>query len=176
MAEQNRAAGQTAEARIEQWLTQYGDQVLRTCYVWLKDRQLAEDALQETFFKAWQAMKRFEQRGPTSEKAWLMRIAVNTCRDMMRGSWFRRVERAVTLDDLPPSLLSVSDEDRSLFLSVLDLPLKHRQVILLYYYNGLTLRECGEALKINASSVRYRLKQAESLLKTQLEGGISHAY
>jgi len=57
------------------------------------------------------------------------------------------------------------------------LPLKQRQVLILYYYNGLTLRECGQALNINASSVRYRLKQAEAALKTQLQqGGISHAY
>ena len=160
MADRKGAQAPTAENRVEQWLHQYGDLVLRSCFVWLKDRQLAEDAMQETFFKAWQAMKRFDSRGPTSEKAWLMRIAINTCRDMMRGSWFRRIDRALTLEDLPPSLLSVTDEDRTLFLSVLALPLKHRQVILLYYYNGLTLRECGEALKMNASSVRYRLKQA----------------
>ncbi len=166
-----------AEARVEAWLDRYGDQVLRSCFIWLKDRQLAEDAMQETFFKAWQAMHRFERQGPASEKAWLMRIAVNTCRDMMRGGWFKRVDRAVTLEDLPPSLLSVTDEDRSLFLSVLALPLKQRQVLILYYYNGLTLRECGRALNINASSVRYRLKQAEAALKTQLQqGGISHAY
>ena len=79
------------------------------------------------------------------------------------------------LSDLPPQIMAVSDEDRSIYLTILAMPEKHRQVILLYYYAGLTLKECGQALGLRASSVHHRLKQAEAHLKTQLEGGLSHA-
>lgn len=132
-------------ARIETWLNDYGDAILRSCYIWLKDRQLAEDAMQDCFFKAWKAMDTFENRGG-SEKAWLMRIAVNTCKDYQRSAWNRRVDKTQDIDSLPPHLLSVNDEDRTLYLSILSLPLKHRQILLLYHYHGLTLKECAQAL------------------------------
>lgn len=164
-----------AQRRIETWLGLYGDRVLRLCFVWLKDAQLAEDAMQETFLKAWQAMPRYEQRRPDSDAAWLTRIAVNTCKDIRRGAWFRHVDRAVTLDDLPPALTAVSDQDRTLFLTVMDMPLRHRQVLLMHYYAGLTLRECGEALGITASTAHRRLQKAQACLRTELEGGLDDA-
>lgn len=158
---------------IEKWFLSYSDAILRTCYVLLRDRQLAQDAMQESFFKAWKNLDRFEGRRQTSDKAWLMRIASNTCKDYLRSRWFKHVDRSLTPDTLPAPMLAVEDEDRTLFLSVMDLPLKHRQVILMYYYNGLTLQETAQALGINASSARYRLKQAQALLKSTLEGELS---
>lgn len=171
---QDRSLGLVRDQRLRQWMDDYGDMLLRSCYMWLKDRALAEDAVQDTFLKAWRAMDSFEDRGGQAEKAWLMRIAANTCRDYQRGGWFRLVDRQADLSDLPPALIAVEDEDRSLFLSVLDLPLKLRQVVLLYYYQGLTMREVADTLRIHPSSVHGRLKKAENLLKTQLEGEMSH--
>ncbi|HOQ63261.1 MAG TPA: sigma-70 family RNA polymerase sigma factor [Clostridia bacterium] len=163
-------AARSAQARLEEWIRLHGDKVLRACYLWLKDVQLAEDAMQETFLKAWKALPEYEQRAQMSDLAFLLRIAVNTCRDMRRGFWFTRVNRAVALEDLPPGQLSVCDEDRSLFLSVTQLPLRHRQILILYYYIGLNLRECAQTLGIQLSSAHHRLKRAEACLKTTLEG------
>ena len=90
-------AARSAQARLEEWIRLHGDKVLRACYLWLKDVQLAEDAMQETFLKAWKALPEYEQRAQMSDLAFLLRIAVNTCRDMRRGFWFTRVNRAVAL-------------------------------------------------------------------------------
>lgn len=158
------------EGLIEAWFERYGSAVLRSCYILLKDRSLAQDAMQETFFKAWQHLDSFENRGGASEKSWLMRIAANTCRDMQRGGWFRHVDRSLPPEELPPKMLAVSDEDRTLFLSVMQLPLRHRQVIVLYHYNCLTLKETAQALRLSVSATRYRLKKAEEALKKALEG------
>lgn len=163
------------EARLMQWMQDYGDAILRTCFVWLKDRALAEDAAQDSFLKAWKAMDAFESRSEGSEKAWLMRIAANTCKDYQRSAWNRRVDRSIPLEQLPQSLFAVEDEDRSLFLSILDMPLRLRQVILMYHYQGLTLREVAQALEINLSSAHRRLRKAEALLREQLEGGMGYA-
>lgn len=67
----------TAEALIDA----YGDELLRLCLLYLGDRQLAEDAFQETMVKAWRALPDF--RGESGAKTWLFHIAVNTCRDML---------------------------------------------------------------------------------------------
>ena len=65
----------TAETLIDA----YGDELLRLCLLYLGDRQLAEDAFQETMVKAWRALPGF--RGESGAKTWLFHIAVNTCRD-----------------------------------------------------------------------------------------------
>ena len=73
--------------KIEELIDLYGDDILRLCLLYLGDRQLAEDAFQETFVKAWKRMSSF--RGESSVKTWLCTIAVNTCRSMLRTGWLR---------------------------------------------------------------------------------------
>lgn len=77
----------TAEALIDA----YGDELLRLCLLYLGDRQLAEDAFQETMVKAWRALPDF--RGESGAKTWLFHIAVNTCRDMLRSGWMRMAQK-----------------------------------------------------------------------------------
>jgi len=74
------------------------------------------------------------------------------------------------MEKLPPALISVSPRERELFLDVLSLPEKHRQVILLHYYHNMTLREMGDVLGLTPSSVHSRLKKAEHMLRQGLEG------
>lgn len=156
------------ECRMADWVSRYSDTLLRLCFIQLQDRVLAEDALQETFIKAWRAMPRYEQSAIQNDKAWLSRIALNVCRDMRRSGWMRHMKGAVAIDALPPSQLVALPEDRSLLLDVMNLPEKYRQVIVLYHYERLTLRDVGEVLGIDPSTVYSRLKKAEALLRRTL--------
>ena len=70
------------EQTLERLMTDYGDRVMRTCLLFLQDRPLAEDASQETFIRAWRALDQLRE-GDT-EKAWLMKIAVNVCKSALR--------------------------------------------------------------------------------------------
>ena len=149
----------------------YGNAVLRTCFVLLADAKLAEDAAQDTFMRAWNAMEQFESRNGCSEKTWLMKIAVNVCRDYHRTRWFRHVDLRQSLEELPPHMLAVTPEDRLLMLDILRLPSKYKQVLLLYYYQDLTLEETAQALHMSRSTVHHRLKKAEALLRSTLTGG-----
>ena len=72
----------------------YQEPLLRMCCLYLRDRSLAEDAVQETFMKAYRALDSF--RGESSEKTWLMRIAMHICCDINRTGWFRFMNRDVT--------------------------------------------------------------------------------
>ncbi|MDO5435723.1 MAG: sigma-70 family RNA polymerase sigma factor [Clostridia bacterium] len=155
---------------LAQWIDTYSDEILRVCFLYLSDRSLAEDALQDTWVKVWKALSG-QKDPPEHEKAWLMRIAVNTCRDYTRTAWFRHVDRRAALDELPEAVLSCEQPDRSLSMTVMGLPRKYKQVILLYYYQGLTLDETGEALGLSRSCVYRRLKKAEALLREEWSGG-----
>ena len=85
------------EALLTAWVDRYSDSLLRMCFISLRDWALAEDALQETFIKAWRAMPQYEHSPIRNERAWLSRIAVNVCRDLRRTRWMRHVDAAQAL-------------------------------------------------------------------------------
>ena len=170
--------GAVSEEKLREWIDLYATEILKICFVWLRDRAQAEDAMQDTFIKAWRHMGDLRRKNIENEKAWLMRIAVNTCRDYRRTAWFRHVDPRVALEDLPPRMMETEDADHDLMLTVCSLPDCCRQVILLYYYHGMTEQETAEILNISLSSVHRRLRKAEALLRDALgdgEGGEEHA-
>ena len=146
----------------------YQTQMRRLCCMILKDTHLAEDAVQETFLKAYLGMNGFRQE--SSEKTWLTRIAVNTCRDLMRSRWFRHIDLSVDIAYLPEEASKSDPEDMALMDLVLRLPLKQREVVLLYYYQNMKTEEIADALGIAVSSVSERLKRAREKLRTALKG------
>ncbi len=152
-------------------MAQYQQDVLRMCCAILRDYALAEDASQETFVKAWRGLDQF--RGDADEKTWLMRIAINVCRDIRRTGWMRHVDKTVPLDQLPER--SCAPEDASLSDAVMRLPRKLKEAVLLYYYQGMTLEETAQVLRISATSVFGRLKRARTKLREALEGEVFHA-
>ena len=152
---------------LEEIMARWEVPLLRTCYLILRDAALAEDAVQETFLKAWRAYG--DYRGEASEKTWLMRIAVNTCRDMLRGGWFRRVDRKADMADLPEPSVPFTEPDDTLTRAILSLPDGLRQVITLRYYQGLTVQEMAQVLHIHRRTVHYRLDKAERVLRAALE-------
>lgn len=153
---------------IERLITQHQTSLLRLCYVQLQDQALAEDAVQETFLKAYKGFESF--RGDSSEKTWLTRIAVNTCRDFQRGGWFKHTDRRVTPDMLPVGTVQPDTEDLDLSLAVMKLPRKMREAILLNYYQDMSTEEIAEALGIAQSSVSNRLRRGREKLRKLLEG------
>lgn len=166
-------ATSTAEGTLIHLMRLYEKDVLKVCFVYLQDMALAEDAAQETFLKAYRSLEKF--RGNSSEKTWLMRIAINTCKDIRRGAWFRHTERGVSLEQLPEPSVPAKAESIHITLEVMRLPKKEREVVLLRYYQNMTQAEVADALGISAAAVAKRLKRAHEHLHFALEGGEEHA-
>ena len=144
----------------------YQKPLLNLCYMTLRDRAQAEDAVQEAFLRAYRALPAF--RGDSSHKTWLTRIAINVCRDWQRSSWFTRINRYITPDDLPERAAE-KDEDASAVADAIQrLPVRYREVVLLYYDQNMTMPEIAGVLGINASSVSRRLKTACAKLRAAL--------
>lgn len=157
---------------IEELIDLYGDDVFRLCLSYLGDRQLAEDAFQETFLKAWKAREHF--RGESSEKTWLASIAVNTCRDMLRSGWFRMRRKSAPIDELLDLAAEApaAAEDSPVRAAVLALPGKYREVIVLYYDQNMKLKEIAQLLRLSVNTVSTRLNRARKLLQKALKGEI----
>lgn len=153
------------EAKFEELMRTYETEVLRLCFLYLVDRNMAEDAMQDTFTKVWRHLARFERRNDCSIKTWIMRIAVNTCKDYLRSGWFKRRKQTCALEEIPPALTPVSQDSQELFLDVLRLPEKYKSAILLYYYQELTTEEVAKTLGISRPTLNRRLQKAYSLLR-----------
>ena len=147
---------------------QYQAAVLRVCYLYLCDRSQAEDAVQETFLKVYRNLDSF--RGESSEKTWILKIAMRTCYDMNHSGWSRFFNRRVTPEMLPEASVPFTERDDALTQAVMRLPEKLRRVIILYYYQGLSVREIAETLGITQPSVSSRMKRGREKLKAALEG------
>jgi len=146
----------------------YQTPLLRMCCLRLGDAELAKDAVQETFLKAYKALPSF--RGECSMQSWLMRIAINTCRDMQRSWWHRHVNRNITPEEVNLSCETVSDDAITVTQAIAALPVRLRETVLLYYYQDMQLDEIAQALGISPSSVSGRLKRARARLRTALKG------
>ena len=156
------------DAVLERLMNQYGTSLLRMCCLHLRDAALAEDAVQDTFVKAYRGYTSF--RGEAEDKTWLMRIAVNTCKDLRRSAWHRHVDRSVTPESLPEPAVPFTEWDDAVTRAVMSLRPKHREVVLLRFYQGMTIPETAHVLGVTKSTVYNRLERAYGLLRQCLEG------
>ena len=88
-----------------------------------------------------------------------MRIAVNTCKDYRRTQWLRHRNQTSPIDELPEAVLPTTSVSRELFLTVMSLPDKYKQVVLLYHYQSMTMEEVADALRVSRPAVSRRLKR-----------------
>lgn len=158
----------TPAADVSRMVQEHGTRLLRFACLYLKDLHLAEDAVQEAFLKASQGYARF--RGDSSELTWLTAITLNCCRSMQRSGWFRLSQRSVPVDAVALADERPAFQDDSLLREVMNLPPKYKEILLLYYYQELPLKDIGAMLHTNTNTLSTRLKRARALLKARLEG------
>ena len=150
---------------------QYATDVLRVCYFYLSDREKAEDVCQDVFVRL---MTTHPVLQPGREKSWLLKVALNRCRDLWRGAWLKRVILGgPTFDLIPaPDEFSRRDDQQAMMASINQLPATFKEVILLHYYQGMNIAEIAQMLELPEGTISSRLsrgrKKLESIL---LKGG-----
>ena len=159
---------------LESMMRTYGNDVLRTAYMYVKDIHTAEDIFQEVFIKADRNKESF--RGESSVKTWLIRITVNACKDYLKSAYNRRVTPLQEFQE--NALMSENDFDgierketqQEVRNAVMSLPETHRDVVLCVYFQGMTVPEAAKALGLAEGTVKSRLSRAKDKLKQLLEG------
>ena len=164
----NKAAPVYTE-QFERLYAQYADDVLRMAYFYLADRHKAEDVCQDVFVKLYTHGATIE---PGKEKAWLLRVTVNCCRDLWRGAWLKRVVLgAPTLEVVPAQEETIEqrEEKAELMRAVHKLPTVFRETILLHYYQGLGIAEIAQLLGLPEGTISSRLSRARKKLGALLK-------
>lgn len=143
----------------------YGDTVRRICMIHLKNKADTEDIFQNVFLKYVLRTAPFDS--PEHEKAWIIRVTANACKDLLR-SFFR--SRTVSLDVLIETPREMPEDHSDILEAVLALPEKYKDPIYLHYYEGYTAEEIGRILGKNTNTVYTLLTRAKQMLKNRLEG------
>ena len=144
-------------------IERYGDTVRRICMIHLKSYADTEDIFQTVFLKY--ALCETEFTSEEHEKAWIIRVAINACKDLLKSFFFRK---RVSLDSLIESADAIAPDYRDLLQTILDLPEKYRKVIYLYYYEGYSAAEISQILDTNVNTVYTNLNRARKLLREEL--------
>ena len=152
-----------SESEVNRAIENYADMVRRLCMVHLKNYADTEDIFQTVFLKYATSSVVFESRA--HEKAWLIRVTVNACRDLIK-SFFR--SRTVPLDALAELPASLTPDNREVLEAVLSLPAKYKDAVYLHYYEGYTAPEIGRILGKKTNTVYTLLARARELLKEKL--------
>lgn len=149
---------------MAQILDRYGNMILRLAYSYLKNSADAEDVFQDVFIKLAEKNPLFEN--DTHEKAWLIRVTINLCKNKLRSPW----RRLKNIEDTNEASVTPDLDQSSVVLgAVSTLPEKYREVVHLFYYEDYTTAQIAEILKKKEPTVRSLLFRARDMLRESLK-------
>ena len=154
-----------SEQEVNRAIERYADTVRRICMLHLKNRADTEDIFQTVFLKYLLHTAPFAD--DEHEKAWLIRVTINACRDLLR-SFFR--SRTVPLDAVAEQAAELPPDHREVLDAVLSLPQKYKDVVYLHYDEGYAAPEIGRILGKNVNTVYTLLNRAKQQLREKLGG------
>ncbi|MBE5960581.1 MAG: sigma-70 family RNA polymerase sigma factor [Lachnospiraceae bacterium] len=177
MQENDRAGEKTAGQDLECLMRLYGNDVLRTAYLYVKDAQIAEDMFQEVFLKVNRNLDSF--RGESSIKTWMIRITINTCKDYLKSAYHNKV--VPMMDFMEESIASEEEFDRiekketahTVKEAVMALPETYKDVVLCVYYQDMSMDDTAQYLNVPVGTVKSRLSRAKEKLRSLVEGRLS---
>ncbi|SFE02747.1 RNA polymerase sigma-70 factor, ECF subfamily [Lentibacillus persicus] len=164
------------EEILERVMIDYGSELVRLAFSYVKDQETAKDMVQNTFIKCYENLDNF--RSESSVKTWLYRITINQCKDYLRSWHFRKVQAKSFLESAIGTILPSAEdkliknaESEEMKRLIFSLSQNYREVIFLYYYESLSINEISEVTKLNNNTVKTRLRRAKQKLKVLIEEG-----
>ena len=148
------------------FVQRYSGMILRLCFTYSLGRADAQDICQNVFLKLLQSDRSFLSEGVT--RAFIIRMTVNECKDVLKSGWRRR---SVPLDELiEREVPFLAAEDTGVLAAVQRLPVRYREAVYLYYYEGYNAEEIAAMVGAKPAAVRQRLARAREKLRKELEG------
>jgi len=165
----------TREAALELMMREYGDKIIQLVYLIVKDSRMAEDITQEVFLKAFRDLHSF--RGDSNLKTWLYRIAINESKKYLRSWSFRKIFSTFRkegsceeeYDEYVEETVIGKMTKENMAQKVMAMSPQYRQVILLHYYEDLTIKEIAQVLDVSEEVVRTKLHRARKQFKSMWE-------
>ncbi|MFD0050938.1 sigma-70 family RNA polymerase sigma factor [Actinomycetes bacterium NPDC127524] len=159
---------------IDEIMKRYGQDILQLAFSYVNSKEVAEDLTQDIFIKCYKSLHTYNRKSKL--RTWLWRIAINTCKDYLKSWYNRRVLvleeeplKMSTKNDVVEDAVIQKDEDSRLVYEVMRLPVEYREVVYLYYYEELPIKEISVLIDTKENTVKTRLRKAKKLLKEGIE-------
>lgn len=146
--------------QFEHYISHLRPTVFRLAYGILKNREDAEDIAQDAFARLYQSNKHFNDDDHV--KAWLIRVTINLCKDMVKSAWYRHRDEPV------PDISAEDHEISPLKSCIQRLDAESTAVIYLFYYEGYSVNEIAAIRHTTSAAVRTRLTRARKQLRKML--------
>ncbi|OZM58391.1 RNA polymerase factor sigma C [Lottiidibacillus patelloidae] len=161
-------------ALIDEIMIKYGQEILQLAYSFVNNKEVAEDLTQDIFVKCYKSLHTF--KGNSKIRTWLWKIAINHCKDYLK-SWYNNKiiisEDESMFDKTQKESVEMAviqkGDDEKMAVAVMNLEIKYREVIYLFYFQELTIREISKLIGIKQSTIKTRLRRAKEILKEELE-------
>jgi len=160
-------------APVDALMKEYGNDVLRTAYCYVKNEGTAREIFQQVYLKVFKNLDSF--RNESSIKTWIIRITVNTCKDYLKSVHYRNtVEIDETMENTlaapdPYEAIEKEQDNMPVRRAVMELPVKYRDVIVCLFYHQLSIKETATVLGLPEGTVKSRCSRAKEVLKVELE-------
>ncbi len=159
---------------LEKIMIEYGNELVRLAFSYVKDSEIAKDLVQNTFIKCYKNLDSF--RYDAQIKTWLYRITINECKDYLKSWNYKMVQVKSFLNETARSALpsvekSVIDQynNEQMKETISSLPKKYREVVYLYYHDSLKTDEISQVLNVSVNTVKTRLRRAKQRLESMLK-------
>lgn len=159
---------------LEKIMIEYGNELVRLAFSYVKDTEIAKDMVQNTFIKCYKNLESF--RFDAQIKTWLYRITINECKDYLKSWNYRMVQVKSFINETAKSILPSTEKtvinkynNEEIKDTIFSLPKVYREVVYLYYYDSLNTEEIAKVLDIPANTVKTRLRRAKQRLESMIK-------
>lgn len=161
--------------QLDQFVRKHGEELLRLAITYVKNTQVAEDIVQDVLLKAFEQQQQF--RGESTYRTYLYRMTINRSYDYLRSWSYKNTILTNKIREVFQGTKSAEQqvmeltENARLGQAILQLPIKYREAIILYYYKEFNIEEIAQLLNISSNTVKTRLRRGRERLKFILEEG-----
>ena len=159
---------------LEKIMIEYGNELVRLAFSYVKDTEIAKDMVQNTFIKCYKNLDSF--RFDAQIKTWLYRITINECKDYLKSWNYKMVQVKSFINETAKSILPSTEKtvidkynNEEIKDTIFSLPKVYREVVYLYYYNALKTEEIAIVLDIPVNTVKTRLRRAKQRLESMIK-------
>ncbi|QSB09557.1 sigma-70 family RNA polymerase sigma factor [Lysinibacillus sp. FSL K6-0057] len=159
---------------LEKLMIDYGNELVRLAFSYVKDAEIAKDMVQNTFIKCYKSLDSF--RFDAQIKTWLYRITINECKDYLKSWNYKMVHVKSFINETAKSILPSTEKtvldkynNEEIKDTIFSLPKVYREVVYLYYYDSLTTDEIANVLDVSVNTVKTRLRRAKQRLESMIK-------
>ncbi|AWE07656.1 RNA polymerase factor sigma C [Lysinibacillus sp. 2017] len=159
---------------LEKLMIDYGNELVRLAFSYVKDAEIAKDMVQNTFIKCYKNLESF--RFDAQIKTWLYRITINECKDYLKSWNYKMVQVKSFINETAKSIMPSTEKtvidkykNEEIKNTIFSLPKVYREVVYLYYYDSLTTEEIAKVLDVPVNTVKTRLRRAKQRLESMIK-------